>query len=457
MDTRRVLLQHLAPDRGEVGFLRRASADPRRLEAGPVAPRLRKRRQVHLAVGCERQRLERDEQRGDHLRRQARREKGAQLLRSRGGFRSGHEIADQHLVVRRIAARDNHRLPHRRVRRQRRLDLARLHTKAADLDLAVDPPGEFDAAVGAVARQISGAVKPRPRRIAPRVGYEALGGDVRTVQVAARQPVATRVQLAHHADLQRTQLGIEHERLGVRDRPADRHGGVQGIIRTDPVAAGEGGVLGRAVAINEAAGRQLSHHLPRHRHREHIAAGKQLAHRPQRRQVPVSQLAKQACGQPQSRDPFALDEGRQLREGRRGGGVDDETGPIEQAPPDLEGRRIERDRRELEDDLPLVQLGKIDPLHQAQDVPVGDADTLGPSRRPRGVHHVGQVAGHGAARDILVGPARQSRLVAIDEDDPPRRLPRQPRLETLLREQHGRARIGEHERQSRLGVGGIQR
>ncbi len=419
VDARRFQAQHLAPDCRQLDLRRAPRIDARRFEVGPDAPRLRERRPVHLAIGRQRQRLERDEKRGDHRSRQARREKGPQLLLRRDRTGGGHQIGDQDLLVRGLTARDDHHLPHRGVRRQRRLDLARLDAKAADLHLAVDPSDEFDAAIGAGARQIAGAVEPGPRLNAPRIGNEALRRDVRTVQVSARHSVAAGVQLAHFARRQRPHSGIQHERLGIRDRPPDRHGRIERIVRADQVAAGEDGILRRAVSVDQPAVRQLPQHLPHRRHRKHIASGQQLAHRAQLGQMPVGQLAKEARGEPEGGDPLPLDESGQLRERGGGGRMDDEPRPVEQTPPDFKRRRIEADGGELEEDLPLGQLGEVGPLHQTHDIAVGGADPLGPPGRPRGVHHVGQVSGHGTALEVVGGPARQGRLLRIDQDDPP--------------------------------------
>ncbi len=59
-------------------------------------------------------------------------------------------------------------------------------------------------AVRQAARQVAGAVEPRPGRAAPaastpRIGHEALGGQLRPAEIAARQAGAADVQLARHA------------------------------------------------------------------------------------------------------------------------------------------------------------------------------------------------------------------------------------------------------------------
>ncbi|MGD7349662.1 hypothetical protein ACQCRM_20585, partial [Ralstonia pseudosolanacearum] len=69
---------------------------------------------------------------------------------------------------------------------QHGLDFAGLDAEAADLDLVVVAAEVFDAAVGQPAAEVAGAVHPRAGLAAERVGQEAFGGQLRPVQVAAR-------------------------------------------------------------------------------------------------------------------------------------------------------------------------------------------------------------------------------------------------------------------------------
>ena len=69
--------------------------------------------------------------------------------------------------------RHHHRLAHRRVRRERRLDLAQLDAEAADLHLVVDAAEVLDGAVRQPAREVAGPVEPRPGARAERIGDEA--------------------------------------------------------------------------------------------------------------------------------------------------------------------------------------------------------------------------------------------------------------------------------------------
>ena len=81
------------------------------------------------------------------------------------------------------------------MRGERRLDLAELDAEAAHLDLVVDPAEELELAVRPVAREVAGAVEALARR-AERVGHEALGGQLRPVEVAAGEAGAAQAELA---------------------------------------------------------------------------------------------------------------------------------------------------------------------------------------------------------------------------------------------------------------------
>ena len=73
---------------------------------------------------------------------------------------------------------------------QRGLDLGRLDAVAADLYLSVESAEKLDLSGGAIARTIAGAVEALAIMI-----DEALGGERRLVQVAARDAVPARVEL----------------------------------------------------------------------------------------------------------------------------------------------------------------------------------------------------------------------------------------------------------------------
>ncbi|MNG03848.1 hypothetical protein D3C84_869450 [compost metagenome] len=83
---------------------------------------------------------------------------------------------------------------------QARFDLPQFDAQAANLHLVVDPPAVVDGAIGAVARQVTGAVQ--ALAAAERVDHETLGGQRTTAVITPRQADATEVQLTHRAQRQ---------------------------------------------------------------------------------------------------------------------------------------------------------------------------------------------------------------------------------------------------------------
>ena len=83
------------------------------------------------------------------------------------------------------------------------LDLRRLDAEAAHLDLAVDAAEELEVAAGAPAHAVAGLVEAlaRPPAVGrgERRGDETLRREVAPPEVAARQAVAGRVELAGEA------------------------------------------------------------------------------------------------------------------------------------------------------------------------------------------------------------------------------------------------------------------
>src|SRR6185369_16119683 len=76
------------------------------------------------------------------------------------------------------------------------LDLSRLDTEAADLDLLIDPSQELHLAVAPGADEVSGAVEALSGHRPPGVGDEAFRGEIRPAEIAARQPGSSQQQLS---------------------------------------------------------------------------------------------------------------------------------------------------------------------------------------------------------------------------------------------------------------------
>ena len=200
---------------------------------------------IDLAVRGERERVEHRERGGHHVVGQAFLEERAQLgHRGRGPDRA--QITREAPVSRTILSRDHHRLRHRRMRGQHRLDLAELDAEAAHLDLLIGPPEELQRAVLPAADHVAGAVEPPARRRSESVHEESLRGQLRPAEVAAGDARAADEELAGHADRHRLARRVEHVEPGVGDRPPDRDGAPRPV---EPVGGRPDGGLGRPVDV----------------------------------------------------------------------------------------------------------------------------------------------------------------------------------------------------------------
>lgn len=151
------------------------------------------------------------------------------------------------------------------------LDLAQLHSIAADLDLLIRAPRELDVAVRQYAAQVTGAVEPCPRR-PERVRHELLSGLRGAPEITARYAAPADTDLARHADGHGPRRLVQDVHGSVRDRPADRHHLTtrRAVDRIGRVADGD---LGRAVLVDQPPLAQPVVPLPRHMVEQHIAPG----------------------------------------------------------------------------------------------------------------------------------------------------------------------------------------
>src|ERR1051325_6420561 len=132
---------------------------------------------------------------------------------------------------------------------QHRFYLSRLDSEAADLHLSVNSPDELQRPVGAPSHVVTSPVQ--PLALAERVWHESLGSQFRLVEVTARQPIATDVQLAQHSRTRQLHLFTQHVHLRVADGCSDWYRRAQLCLAAHPVAAGEGRGLGLTIAVDE--------------------------------------------------------------------------------------------------------------------------------------------------------------------------------------------------------------
>jgi hypothetical protein len=115
------------------------------------------------------------------------------------GSLGGNDVADE--PRRALAAARHHGgVAHAGLRAQRALDLTGFDAQPVELDPEVGTAQQLDDAVGAVARDVAGAVQAlgEPRRQLD--GDELLRGQLRPVEVAPGQAHTAQVELARDAD-----------------------------------------------------------------------------------------------------------------------------------------------------------------------------------------------------------------------------------------------------------------
>src|SRR5215471_13835409 len=80
------------------------------------------------------------------------------------------------------------------------LDLAQLDAETADLHLMIDAAEVVDRAVRQVAGKVAGAIQPRSRSVAERIGNEFLGGQFGAVEISDPHIDTSDVQLPRDTD-----------------------------------------------------------------------------------------------------------------------------------------------------------------------------------------------------------------------------------------------------------------
>ncbi len=318
----------------------------------------------------------------------------------------------------------------------------------------VQPAQVFDLAVGAPARQVAGAIHALARR--ERIGHEALGGERRAVQVAAREARAGQVQLAGHARRLRLQRVVEHVEPEVVDRRADRHRGRFGVEPARPEAhvdRGLGGavevVQARAEARQEAV---LGIGAQRLAAAHHVAqAGAAVRRR-------VFEEGVQHRGhEVHHADALGVDGARQV------GGVAMAAGfghhqprAFQQRPEQLPDGHVEAERGLLQHAVLRVEpVGLLHPGQPVDDAAMLDQHALGTAGGARGVDHVGGMMRRGQLGRRLAGMRGERGGIAFAlfavlvgvaglVERHPRRLRRRQALQQMRLAQHDRhARVVE--------------
>src|SRR4051812_38095478 len=128
-------------------------------------------------------------------------------------FLSGQVLPDHH-----------HCLCYTRYAGELRFNFSQLDSIASDLDLMIVTTEEFDAAIRQPSSQIAGAVHPCSFFRSKRIGYKAFRSESGPIQVSARNPCSTDVQLTRDTHRHQLTHTIQDIHSRVADRPTDGDG-----------------------------------------------------------------------------------------------------------------------------------------------------------------------------------------------------------------------------------------
>src|SRR5258705_9602790 len=122
-----------------------------------------------------------------------------------------------------VVARKHHRLAHFWMAGNPVLDLTQFDPEASNFDLKVSAPEELDLPTLQPLAQIPCLVDARARLLAERIRQEALGREIRAVNITSGDPGPADVELSRHAHRYRRQSSIQDIDLGIGDRSPDRN------------------------------------------------------------------------------------------------------------------------------------------------------------------------------------------------------------------------------------------
>ncbi len=361
-------LQHLGPDLGQCHFelaFRRFVIHPEQCRT----LRFGQRTTIQFAIGCQGQHLQLDECRRHHVVRQAGLQMRAHLFRGkqRVFFMAG-VIGHEPHVARFVLASQYHGFANAWQLVQTADDLTQLDTEATNLDLIVVASQAFQLTVFHPATEVAGAVHHGAWLIAERVDKEFLDAQLRTIQVAQRNAVATDVQLARHPLGRQTLMSIQHINTRIADRTANRNALVALANRTHFAYSGKRGGFGRPVAIEQAQALRLAQQRPIAGRVCAFAARKQQPQALQGLRNLLHVLVEQRRGNEQHADSGIDQQGAEANRINQRFMVNHTQLPaIEQGAPHFHGAGIERRVGRKGDAVMFVEIGIAIVQHQAGD------------------------------------------------------------------------------------------
>ena len=438
--------QQRFPQRGEPRLHRIARIDcraARRRRRG-----LREREPVDLAARKPRQRVDEDDLRRHEVLGQRAAQRGAQFGGRGVAAGCADDMADEAPRAG-FAVHHDARVAHRRQHDERALDLARLDAEAADLDLVVAAAEEHEVAVGKVAREVAGAVEAARGVVAERVADELLGGELRLVEIAARDAGAGDADLARKADRHRPPERVEQVDAHVRQRAADRHDRRRRIAREIGLVVRRGaGRLGGAVGVEPAqppGGEPLPRGEAVRAHGVHARDDQPQRARPRQtcrfhRRDPLVPVR---ARQPRDGDPALVDETQEVgdREDPRVGTQHQRTACDEHRK-DLGGEDVRADRNELQPPVGGADGVALDERERVVgERAMADRDSLRLARRSGRVHRVREPVEIRCVGQALCGFPRRLVVALVEHQGAP----------AVLREPRRRARRGDEDRRPCIG------
>ncbi len=108
------------------------------------------------------------------------------------------------------------------MRTQRSLDFTNLNPITTKLQLAITTAEKLNIPITHQPCEIARAIHARARSRAERIRHKLHRSRIRAVQIAARDTVATDVQLTGNTNRTGAELLVQHVKLCVRDRPSNR-------------------------------------------------------------------------------------------------------------------------------------------------------------------------------------------------------------------------------------------
>ncbi|CAJ6488696.1 Uncharacterised protein [Burkholderia pseudomallei] len=450
------LAEQRAPDGRERALGFRAQRRSPRIGVGRA--RRGQRRIIDLAVARQRQRVELDDVRRHHERRQLRGDRAFQARRAirRAGAvrRIEHDVGDELRPGLRMVERGHRRVVHAGVRFDGVQDFARLDPMAANLHLVVRAADVVELARVVPADEIAGAVHACIGHARERIGDEPRVRQRVVRPVAAHQRRAADVQLARYAARGELAVPVEHVDAHVVERRADRRR-LAGALR-DFARGRDDTVLRRPVVIEQPVARAGGRAA-----REPLAAREQI--REARRAEPAVRehgVRERRRGEamrdaPRAQPLFEM-AGRLARRVR----CEPDARARAQIRPDLPNGGVEADARRLARANRLRRV--VQPVRarmpcaQVREAPVRDLDALRRAGRAGRIDDVREIVRRGFDVEIAVRQRRGLRRERVPPDgrDGVRRL-RGRRVR--LRDDEPRAAVRDDAQLARVRIARVDR